>query len=203
MTRVIVIRFAEDRGDGNRRERVMSVSVTMTAADLQRLPADERLELFDGVPDPMTLVNWKHVRTVDRVGRPLGNYVTERRLGVVGSEGGFLLSRDPDTVLAPDLVFIRIDRLPSEDDEGFVTVVPDLFVEVMSPRDTAPKLDDKVQRYLAAGVRLVWVVNARRRSVTEYAPDRTARIFVAGETLSGGAVVPGFLLPVADIFAVP
>ncbi len=181
----------------------MTATMAMSAVDLLRLPDEERPELFDGVPEPMTPVNWKHVRTVDRFGRPLGNFVRERRLGVVGGEGGFLLSRDPDTVLAPDLVFIAMDRLPSEDDEGFVTVVPDLVVEVMSPSDTAPKMDEKVQRYLDAGVRLVWVANSRRRSVTEYTHDRMARIFVEGETLSGGDVVPGFLLPVAEIFAWP
>ncbi len=180
-----------------------TTTVAMTSADLLRLPDEARPELFDGVPEPMTPGNWKHVRTVDRFGRPLGNFVRERRLGVVGGEGGFLLSRDPDTVLSPDFVFIQMDRLPSEDDEGFVTVVPDLVVEVMSPSDTAPKMDDKVQRYLAAGVRLVWVANPLLRSVTEYTPDRTARIFVEGETLTGGDVVPGFELPVAEIFAWP
>ena len=181
----------------------MTATVTLSAATLLRLPTDDRPEMFDGEPEPMTPVNWKRLRTLDRVGRPLGNFVLEHNWGVVGTEGGFLLARDPDTVLAPDLVFIRLERLLSEGDEGFVTIVPDLVVDVMSPSDTAPQLDDKGQRYLAAGVRLVWVVNPRRRSVTECAPDRTARIFVEGEVLSGGDVVPGFLLPVADIFAWP
>ena len=181
----------------------MTATVSLSALDLLRLPDEERPELVDGVPWPMSPTNWKHVRTVDRFGRPLGNFVRERHLSVVGGEGGFLLSRDPDTVLAPDLVFIAMDRLPSEDTEGVVTVVPDLVGEVMPPSDSAAKMDEKVQRYLAAGVRLVWVANLLRHSVTEYTPDRTARIFVEGEALSGGEVVPNFELPVAEIFARP
>ncbi len=82
-------------------------------------------------------------------------------------------------------------------------MVPNLVVEVLSRSDTAAKLDKKVQRCLAAGVQLVWVANPLLRSVPESTPDRSARIFVEGDVLSGSAVVPGFDLPVAEIFAWP
>lgn len=176
---------------------------TMTLADLLRLPDEERPELVEGIPRPMSPTNWKHLRTVNRITVPLSIHAERTKLGVVGGEGGFVFGRDPDTVLAADIVFVQMDRLPPEDREGFIHVVPDLVVEVMSPSDTAERLDEKVQRYLAAGVHLVWVANPLLRSVTEYTPDRTARIFVEGEALSGGDVVPGFELPVATIFAWP
>ncbi|MBA3415873.1 MAG: Uma2 family endonuclease [Chloroflexia bacterium] len=181
----------------------MTATVAMSAVDLLRLPDEERPELVEGVPWPMSPTNWKHLRTVNRMTVPLSIHAERNNLGVVGGEGGFVFGHDPDTILAPDIVFVRMDRLPPADQEGFIHVVPDLVVEVMSPSDTAERLDEKVQRYLAAGVRLVWVANPLLRSVTEYTPDRTARIFVEGETLSGGDVIPGFELPVADIFAWP
>ena len=181
----------------------MTATVAMSAVDLLRLPDEERPELVEGVLWPMSPTNWKHLRTVNRMTVPLSIHAERTKLGVVGGEDGFVFGRDPDTIFAPDIVFVRMDRLPPEDQEGFIHVVPDLAVEVISPSDTAERLDEKVQRYLAAGVRLVWVANPRLRTVTEDTPDRTARIFVEGETLSGGDVVPGFLLPVAEIFAWP
>jgi Uma2 family endonuclease len=74
-------------------------------------------------------------------------------------------------------------------------------VEVLSPSNTASETADRVLLYLEAGVRLVWIADPPRRIVVVHWPDRTSRTFVEGETLDGGDVLPGFSLPVADVFA--
>jgi Uma2 family endonuclease len=77
------------------------------------------------------------------------------KLGVVGGEGGFVFGYNPDTVLAPDIVFVVMDRLPPPDQEGFINVVSNLVVQVLSRSETAAKRDEKVPGCLAAGVQLV------------------------------------------------
>ena len=81
------------------------------------------------------------------------------KLGVGGGEGGFVFGYNPDTVLAPDIVFVVMDRLPPPDQEGFIDVVPNLVGEGLSRGDTAAKLDKNVQRCLADGVQRAWVAN--------------------------------------------
>jgi Uma2 family endonuclease len=77
---------------------------------------------------------------------------------------------------------------------------PDLAVETMSPSDTVFEVDEKVQEWLTAGTRLVWVLNPRQKTVTVYRPDNTAQILGGGDTLDGADVVPGFTIAVAELF---
>lgn len=181
----------------------MTATTLMTVDDLLRLPDDERPELLDGAPHPVTPVKWPHLWVVNRITVILSRFVNERKLGVVGGAGGFILGRNPDTRLAPDIAFVRRERLPDPAADVFFDLAPDLAIEVMSPSDTKPRLETKVRRYRDAGTALVWVAEPRRRAVTGYAPGHAARTLVEGESLSGGDVLPGFVLPVADIFARP
>lgn len=120
---------------------------------------------------------------------------------VTGADGGYVLGRDPDTVLAPDGAFVRAERLPSAaEQEHFAPVVPDLVVEVVSPSDSMTKVDDKVTRYLAAGVWLVWVFHPRWRTVTVRRPNQPARVLGETDELDGEDVLPGFRLAVSEIF---
>ncbi len=79
-------------------------------------------------------------------------------------------------------------------------VVPDLAIEIVSPTNMSRQVMDKVRRYLAAGVPLVWVARSPRRTVTVYEPGTEPRILGEGEVLDGGDVLPGFRLAVADLF---
>lgn len=181
----------------------MTATVRLTPDDLLRMPDDGRKrELVRGELREMNPTNFEHLRVRDNVSFPISAFAREHRLGVVGGEGGFELEIG-QTVLAPDVVFVAADRVPPRDRQrrGWTPFAPDFVAEVLSPSNTAQDVAEKVLIYLKAGVRLLWVVDPRHETVTVHWPDRTARIFVVDETLDGGDVLPGFSLPVADIFA--
>ncbi len=174
----------------------------MTAEELERLPDDDnRYELIEGELVAMAPVKLRHFRVTGNVYGPLHRHVTERNLGVVGGEGGFVLFRDPDTVFAPDIAFVRADRWPTGDAEDhFGELAPDLAVEVRSPSESMRTLLAKARRYLAAGVLLVWLVDPETRTVIVLVPGMDPVTLTDGDVLDGGDVVPGFRLPVSDVF---
>ena len=174
-----------------------------TADDLTTLPDDRRYDLVAGELIEMSPAAAKHGKYAMRFGSRLDAHVTQHNLGTVfAAETGFLLSRDPDTVLAPDVAFVRADRLPPEEEwQAFLPLAPDLVVEVVSPSETAIQVMDKVLAYLDAGVRMVITVDPIRKVVVVYGPDRSARILTIADTLDGGDVLPGFRLPLAELFA--
>ena len=136
--------------------------------------------------------------------RRLANHVVEHRLGYVfAAETGFFLARDPDVVRAPDVAFIRTERLPDGPPlRGYVEVIPDLVVEVVSTWDTAAEVEEKVQDWLAAGVRLVLVLHPTTRSITAYRTAADVRRLREGDELDADDVVPGFRCAVSDLFPV-
>ncbi len=173
-----------------------------TVEEIERLPEDETFEVLRGEPLPMSPVSFEHLVVTAVLIEALRSFVHRRRLGIVGGEAGFILPTVPEVLLAPDVAFVRRDRLPPRSEwSGFLRLAPDLAVEVVSPHDTASEVNDKTLTYLDAGVRLVWVVDPRRRTVAVYTPDGMARILRQGDALDGGDVIPGFSMPVADLFA--
>ena len=131
----------------------------------------------------------------------LTEYVRPRRLGwVFPADTGFVLFDDRATVRSPDAAFVRRDRLP-ELTNTFVPVAPDLAVEVLSPTDRMADALAKVAMYLDAGVRLVWLVDPRSRTLTVFRLDDPPTKLDVGDILDGGDVLPGFSVPVAEIFA--
>ena len=180
----------------------MTATGLMTAEDLERMPKDEgRYDLIKGVLHRMSPTGLRHLIVSGTFIRVFGAFVAERELGVVGGEGGFVLERDPDTVLAPDMVFIRGDRLPPEEElDHFAHLAPDLVVEVLSPSDTARKVNQKIAAYLEAGVRMVLKADPRRRTITGYELGLPPRRLTAADEFDGGDVLPGFRVPVAELF---
>lgn len=182
----------------------MAIAKLMRAEDLAAMEDDgQRYDLVEGKLQRMSPAGFQHGKIALRIGRLLASYVEERGLGVVvGAETGFVLARDPDTVLAPDAAFVRAERLPPEGQQrGFLEAAPDLAVEVVLPADRAGEVHDTAMRYLQAGVRLVWIVYPGQRSVAVYTPERVARLLGDGDELDGGSVVPGFRLAVSNVFA--
>lgn len=176
----------------------------LTADDLAALPDDgDRFDLIRGELIRMAPAAATHGKCAMRFGSRLDVHVTEHKLGTVfAAETGFVLARDPDTVLAPDVAFVRADRLPPEEEwAGYLALAPDLVVEVLSPSDTARAVLDKVLFYLDAGARLVVTLDPTRQIGIVYGPDRVGRILRLEDTFDGGDVVPGFRLPLAELFA--
>jgi Uma2 family endonuclease len=179
----------------------MTPPALMTADELLhvRIP-DKRVELVRGrlvVREPAGL---RHGRVVMDLARLLANYVGDRGIGrVYAAETGFTVARDPDTVRAPDVAFIRRDRLPDPEPLGFPDLAPDLVVEVLSPGDRPGEILAKVADWLSAGTRLVWVVDPLRRVARVYRQDGSETIVAAERALEGEDVLPGFDCPLATI----
>jgi Uma2 family endonuclease len=179
---------------------------TLTTADqLLRMPEDGcRYELVEGEISRMTPAGWKHGAVVTRISRLLDPFVEKHGLGVVlAGDPGFLLSRDPDTVRAPDVAFIRRQRLDEGDPAGgFWPGPPDLAVEVVSPGDTLGEVDAKARAWLAAGAKAVWVVAPQWRTVTVYRPPAEITTLSEGDDLTGDDLLPGFHCTVGELFPV-
>lgn len=177
----------------------------LTADDLLAMPDDgfHRYELRRGELIAMVPPGFEHARNSDNLRDLLAPYVREQRLGrASSSECGFRLTSDPDTVRAPDVWFIRAERLGEVGEPiGYWPGAPDLAAEFVSPSDTAEEVQEKVADYLAAGARLVWVVYARRRQVVVWRADGTTAVLGADDTLAGEDVIPGFACRVAEIFS--
>lgn len=123
---------------------------------------------------------------------------------VVGAETGFRLARDPDTVLGPDAAVVRPNRLPPPAEQGgYLELASDLAIEIVSPSDRWTTVSDKVDSYLAAGVLLVWVVEPAARAVRVHTPAGAERRLRAEDrdVLAAEPVLPGFHLPLAELFA--
>ena len=175
----------------------------MTAEDLLKMPDDGfRYELVRGDLRRMSPAGHKHGRIAMKVATRLDNHVTANQLGAVyAAETGFLISSDPDTVRAPDVAFVSQQRLDETGDiDGYWPGAPDLVVEVISPTDTYTEVDEKVLEWLAAGARLVIVVNPRKHSATVYRSLSAIAVLTENDMLDGGDVVLGWSMPVKDIF---
>jgi Uma2 family endonuclease len=160
-----------------------------------------RCELIRGELRMMIPAGDEHGRITGKLTCAVGNHVISRQLGVFhGAETGFTLSRDPDTVRAPDVAFTRAERV-APPVRGFVPAAPDLAVEVLSPDDRPGYVRDKVAEWLEAGTLAVWVVDPRERTVTVHEPQQTPLVLGETDSLSGGDVLPGFELALHDIFA--
>ncbi len=175
----------------------------LTADELLRLSTpDCRCELVKGELTAIPLADWQHGSTAMRAGTFLGTYVWDNDLGEVFAAGtGFILRRNPDTVRAPDASFVSKDRLPmGELPSGYIDVVPDLAVEVVSPSDREGEVLDKVEEWLRSGTRLVWVIYPASRSAAVHVSPGEHYDLTEADTLEGGQVVPGFTCSLGELW---
>jgi len=175
----------------------------MTAEHLFHFqPRGTRCELIEGELRMMSRSRWLHGEVMGVLHVILGRHIVDRQLGkVFGAEAGFIIGRDPDTVRAPDIAFIARENLPATmPTSAFWPGAPDLAVEVLSPNDRMGEVDEKIRAWLAAGTKLVWIVDPKLRTVTVYRSSTDVVVKTAADTLDGGDVVAGFSAPVADIF---
>jgi Uma2 family endonuclease len=183
----------------------MATAVRYTPEDLLEMPDAVEYELVDG-----RLVERNMSALSSRVGvklsRRLDAYAEDANLGdVFGADCSYqCFPDDPDKVRKPDVSFIQRGRLPTGQlIRGHVRVAPDLTVEVVSPNDRYTSLDDQVEDYREAGVRLIWIVNPGTRTVVVHRADGTISRLTESDDLSGEDVLPGFRCRVSDLFPAP
>jgi Uma2 family endonuclease len=135
-------------------------------------------------------------RIAIRIGRFIGNFADAVGY-VTGADGAYILS-DEDEFM-PDVGYISKARLPSEP-ERQVHGPPDLAVEVKSPTDTKRELRLKAEDYIRYGTKMVWLVFPDDQRIEVYLPGQDVRDLDINGVVDGGEVLPGFTLPVRDIF---
>jgi len=131
----------------------------------------------------------------------LHNYVQRKKLGRVVVETGVVTERDPDTVRGPDVSYWSKESLPLDElPRGYPNTPADLCVEVLSPKDRPAKVRRKVLEYFARGVRLVWVVDPKTKSVVVHRSVNDRETIDINGVLEGGDIVRGFRCSVAEVF---
>lgn len=173
----------------------------MTAEDLLANPVPNKCtELVAGhilVREPP---GYGHGLVAGRLIVAIAVHANANDLGVVlAAESGFTLFRNPDTVRAPDVAFIRNERVPARDLHTYPEFAPDLAVEVLSPSDRAGRVLSKVGDWIDAGARLVWIVDPVRRIARVYRADGSEAQLSADEMLDGEDVLPGLKIPISEM----
>lgn len=157
-------------------------------------------ELVDGSIMDKSLTEEQGV-IVTNIGSIVHGYAKQRRSGRVGIAVQYAIPSDPWNVRLPHVMY-STQRRPLMT-KGNVPTMPDLAVEVQSPEESTKEMHKKATYYLANGTKMVWLVYPNKQLVEVFTADGEVDIFGDGEVLSGEEVLPGFTLPVADIFDDP
>lgn len=181
----------------------MIATKPLTAADLDLLDFDiQDYEILDGMVWERKTLGRIDGRVGFRLGIRIGPFVELHRLGeLYTSDTNLIITTDPLSVLRPDIAFVRTERLPPDDAEsGYYAMVPDFVVEVLSPSNRQTYMMAKIERYFGVGVRLIWIVDPRSRTVSVYVPGQDPQTYGEDDDLDGGDVIPGFRVSNRDIF---
>jgi len=179
----------------------MTAPALLTADDLARLqPPDKRTELVRGVMIVREPAGFRHGDVAMAIAARMHLFVSQHNLGrVLAAETGFKLFTNPDTVRAPDVAFVRHDRIPDPPPRGFAPFAPDLAVEVLSPDDRPGEVLKKVADWLTAGTRLIWEIDPERRVARVYRADGTMSLLGEADVFDGEDVLPGFSCTLREI----
>jgi Uma2 family endonuclease len=173
-----------------------------TDAELMALPQDGgKRELLQG-EIIMSPAGSEHGMICVRIVVALEQHIRPHKIGMVfESSTGFRLT--PEDLLSPDVAFVAKARLVGlkRPPRGFFPGAPDLVVEVLSPTDTSERMHEKLSLYFAHGARLAWVINPAERNALVYRGPEADRLLRLSDALDGDDVLPGFHLPLAELFA--
>lgn len=173
----------------------------MTADELLAMPDDgfHHYELVKGELLTMSPAGYDHGTVAALLAGSLIQHVTKHKLGRVAiAQAGYLLERNPDTVREPDVSFVASKR--DLRTRNFFPGAPDLAVEVLSPNDRASEVNGKVREYLAAGTRMVIIIDPEKQTAIVRTPTSTTDL-TTDDTLSGGDIIPGWSLPLRELFS--
>jgi Uma2 family endonuclease len=161
-------------------------------------------ELVDGKAVPVMTASVTHGGLVAKVSYLLSKHVEQAGLtGTVCYGCGFVLglAHDPERVRGPDVSYIAKDKIDAHPDpDRLLRCVPDLAIEVDLTSARKPGGQQRILDYIEAGVPLVWVLDARSRSAIAYRRDGSARLLRENDVLDAEEIVPGFRLPLAELF---
>ena len=173
----------------------------ITAEELLAMGDIGRCELVKGEIIHMAPASAEHGDVAAELLYFIKEFVRRKKLGkVYAAETGFTIARNPDTTRAPDVAFVRAERVPKTYRRGFFDGPPDLAVEVLSPDDRASDVLTKIDGWLAAGAISVWVVDPRTRSIEIYRQGLKVVRFAQADALRDEPTLPGFELKLADVF---
>lgn len=185
------------------RIRVTPSPGTATEDDVVRIhdQEDRLYELVDGTLVEK-IMGYRESMIAIYIAIQLGNFVIPRKLGKVSGADG-MMKLFPKLVRIPDVAFASWRRFEGGKvpKRPVPALVPDLAVEVLSEGNRPAEMDRKLQDYFGAGVRLVWFVDCEERTVAVYTSPADPQVLDASATLAGGEVLPGFELPLAELFA--
>jgi Uma2 family endonuclease len=174
----------------------------MSPQDLLGMPNNSGMELVNGEIVEKT-VSKKSSRVEVRIASLIDAYLAEHPVAEVYSSslGYTCFPDDPDRMRKPDVSVVLLERLRGlPADVGYMPIVPDLAVEVISPNDLTYKIDDKLKEYLAAGFPLVWIADPNARTITVHPRNGRPVIFTEDDEITAESVLPGFRCRVRDFF---
>jgi Uma2 family endonuclease len=179
-----------------------AIAAGIEPEDLLTMPDGDHYELIDGrLKEKVMGAESDEINCA--LNMFLVAFVRKNRLGhVYGSQTGYrCFPGRPKLVRKPDTSFVAAGRLPDDKTpEGDIPIAPDLAVEIVSPNDTYEEVAVKVAEFKSAGVKLIWVVSPKSRTVLVRRADGTCAELDETGALSGEAVLPGFACPVAELF---
>jgi len=180
---------------------MVAVRAGITKAEFEAIETPGRHDLVDGELWSLPPAKIPHGRFAARITGTLITHVEAHGNGeVFTGELGFELDETGRTILCPDVSFVRTERIPGPEERDFYRGAPDLAVEVISESERPRQVQTKVARYLTAGTALVWCVYPDQRQVVVYSDNQPPQILGVDDLLDGRDVLPGFALPLADLF---
>jgi Uma2 family endonuclease len=178
-----------------------STMESMTGEELYRRPDLESCELIDGMVVPLAPTKPEHGETELDLGYELRAWVRSSGRGrVLSGDVGIYIRRSPDTVRAPDVMFISHERYAQRQKGAYLTVAPELVVEVLSPEDRPGAVWEKLADYFSAGVDRVWVVDLKEQRISAYRSLTDVQQLGIGDALTDEELLPGFRLSLSELF---
>jgi Uma2 family endonuclease len=176
-------------------------TLLVTAADLERLPKEDRVELIAGKLVPMWDLSCERGFRTMTVSCLVGQFVKSNGLGrCVAANTGFLLARNPDTVLAASFAFTKKERVPPRPIWGYSEVIPDLVLLTRAPNTSDQQAQERVELWQKAGATLLWVLDLNRRCLTVHQQAQSPQTLIAPDVLTCVELLPGFSLELQEIF---
>lgn len=182
----------------------MATAASITTAEQLLLACGDigPCELVAGELRMMSPAGFRHGAVTARIATAMASHAESHRLGtVLAAETGFLIAREPDTVRAPDVAFVRAERLEGGMPTGFFVGPPDLAVEVLSPSDRPGDVASRIRDWVEAGTRQVWVVDPQARTLVVHQRTEEPIVFTEQASVPGDEIMPGFVLPLGGVFA--